>query len=83
MEPGDFVWIGGDCHIYTNHLEQVKKQLGIGLDPDGNPYPAREPYPYPKLVIKNKKASIFDYEYEDFELLDYKHHPGITAPVAV
>lgn len=83
MEPGDFVWIGGDCHIYTNHLEQVKKQLGIGLDPAGTPYPVREPYPYPKLVIKNKKASIFDYEYEDFELLDYKHHHGIAAPVAV
>ena len=83
MEPGEFIWTGGDCHIYANHLEQVKKQLGIGLDPDGNPYPAREPYPYPKLVIKNKKPSIFDYEYEDFELVDYKHHPGIAAPVAV
>ena len=77
------LWTGGDCHIYANHLEQVKKQLGIGLDPDGNPYPAREPYPYPKLVIKNKKASIFDYEYEDFELVGYRHHPGIAAPVAV
>lgn len=83
MEPGEFIWTGGDCHIYANHLEQVKKQLGIGLDPDGNQYPAREPYPYPKLVIKNKKPSIFDYEYEDFELVDYKHHPGIAAPVAV
>lgn len=83
MVPGDFVWTGGDCHIYTNHLEQVKKQLGIGLDPAGTPYPVREPYPYPKLVIKNKKASIFDYEYEDFELVDYKHHHGIAAPVAV
>ena len=83
MEPGEFIWTGGDCHIYANHLEQVKKQLGIGLDPDGNPYPALEPYPYPKLVIKNKKPSIFDYEYEDFELVDYKHHPGIAAPVAV
>lgn len=83
MVPGDFVWTGGDCHIYANHLEQVKKQLGIGLDPAGTPYPVREPYPYPKLVIKNKKASIFDYEYEDFELLDYKHHHGIAAPVAV
>jgi len=61
----------------------VKKQLGIGLAPDGNPYPAREPYPYPKLIIKNKKPSIFDYEYEDFELIDYKYHPGIAAPVAV
>lgn len=83
MEPGEFVWTGGDCHIYSNHLEQVKKQLGYGTDPEGNPYPPREPYPYPKLVIKTKKPSIFDYEYEDFELVDYKHHPGIAAPVAV
>ena len=83
MEPGEFVWTGGDCHIYSNHLEQVKKQLGYGTDPEGNPYPPREPYPYPKLVIKTKKPSIFDYEYEDFELVDYKHHPGIAAPIAV
>ena len=83
MVPGDFIWTGGDCHIYSNHLEQVKKQLGYGTDPEGNPYPPREPYPYPKLVIKTKKPSIFDYEYEDFELVDYKHHPGIAAPVAV
>ena len=83
MEPGEFIWTGGDCHIYSNHLEQVKKQLGYGTDPEGNPYPPREPYPYPKLVIKTKKPSIFDYEYEDFELVDYKHHPGIAAPIAV
>ena len=83
MEPGEFIWTGGDCHIYSNHLEQVKKQLGYGNDPEGNPYPPREPYPYPKLVIKTKKPSIFDYEYEDFELVDYKHHPGISAPIAV
>lgn len=83
MVPGEFVWTGGDCHIYSNHLEQVKKQLGYGTDPEGNPYPPREPYPYPKLVIKTKKPSIFDYEYEDFELVDYKHHPGIAAPIAV
>ena len=83
MVPGEFIWTGGDCHIYSNHLEQVKKQLGYGTDPEGNPYPPREPYPYPKLVIKTKKPSIFDYEYEDFELVDYKHHPGIAAPIAV
>lgn len=83
LEPGEFVWTGGDCHIYSNHLEQVKKQLGYGTDLEGNPYPPREPYPYPKLVIKTKKPSIFDYEYEDFELVDYKHHPGIAAPIAV
>ena len=83
MEPGEFIWTGGDCHIYSNHLEQVKKQLGYGNDPEGNPYPPRAPYPYPKLVIKTKEPSIFDYEYEDFELVDYKHHPGISAPIAV
>ena len=83
MVPGEFIWTGGDCHIYSNHLEQVNKQLGYGTDPEGNPYPPREPYPYPKLVIKTKKPSIFDYEYEDFELVDYKHHPGIAAPIAV
>ena len=83
MTPGDFVWTGGDCHIYSNHLEQVKKQLGYGTDPSGNPYSPREPYPYPKLVIKTQKPSIFEYEYEDFELVGYEHHPGISAPVAV
>ncbi|GGH60801.1 thymidylate synthase [Rothia aerolata] len=71
MEPGEFVWTGGDCHIYSNHFEQVREQL------------SREPYPYPKLVIKNKKQSLADYEFEDFELIDYKHHPGIKAPIAV
>lgn len=71
MVPGEFVWTGGDCHIYSNHYEQVEEQLG------------REPYPYPKLVIKNKKPSIFDYEFEDFELVDYRHHPTIKAPIAV
>lgn len=71
MEPGEFVWTGGDCHIYSNHYEQVEEQL------------SREPYPYPQLRIKNKKASIFDYEFEDFELVDYRHHPTIKAPIAV
>ena len=83
MEPGEFIWTGGDCHIYSNHLEQVKKQLGYGNDPEGKPYPPREPYPYPKLAIRTQKPSIFEYEYEDFELIGYKHHPKITAPVAV
>lgn len=71
MEPGEFIWTGGDCHIYSNHYEQVEEQL------------SREPYPYPQLRIKNKKASIFDYEFEDFELVDYRHHPTIKAPIAV
>ncbi|HWT01819.1 MAG TPA: thymidylate synthase [Pyrinomonadaceae bacterium] len=71
LEPGEFVWTGGDCHIYSNHLEQVKLQL------------SREPYPPPRLVIKRKPGSIFDYKFEDFELLDYQSHPHISAPVAV
>ena len=71
LDVGDFVWTGGDCHIYSNHHEQVATQL------------AREPLPYPQLVIKRKPASIFDYEYEDFEVVNYQHHAAIKAPVAV
>ncbi|MEO7853343.1 MAG: thymidylate synthase [Rubrivivax sp.] len=69
--PGDFIWTGGDCHIYDNHHGQVQMQL------------ARAPYAYPTLHIKRRPASIFDYMYEDFEVLDYQHHPAIKAPVAV
>ena len=68
---GDFVWTGGDCHIYSNHFEQVQTQL------------AREPRAYPRMQIKRRPASIFDYELEDFELSDYDPHPAIKAPVAV
>ncbi|GAA0379337.1 thymidylate synthase [Paenibacillus motobuensis] len=71
LEVGEFIWSGGDVHIYKNHLEQVKTQL------------EREPYPLPQLVIKRKPDSIFDYVYEDFEFVGYQHHPGIKAPVAV
>jgi thymidylate synthase len=71
LDLGDFIWTGGDCHIYDNHREQVATQLD------------RTPYPYPLLNIKRKPASIFDYEFEDFEVLDYQHHPAIKAPVAV
>ena len=71
LEVGDFIWTGGDCHIYSNHTEQVQTQL------------ARAPYPYPTLHIKRRPPSIFDYEYEDFEVLDYQHHAPIKAPVAV
>ena len=71
LEVGDFVWTGGDCHIYSNHVEQVELQL------------TRTPHPYPTLAIKRRPASIFDYAYEDFELLDYRHHAAIKAPVAV
>src|SRR5256885_637058 len=70
-EDGDLVWTGGDCHIYSNHHEQVELQL------------SRQPYPYPTLRIKRKPASIFDYEYEDFEVVDYQSHGPIKAPVAV
>ena len=71
LDVGDFIWTGGDCHLYTNHAEQVALQL------------SRAPLAYPTLVIKRRPASIFDYEYEDFELLGYQHHPAIRAPVAV
>ncbi|MBP2436159.1 thymidylate synthase [Microbacterium amylolyticum] len=70
LEPGDFVWTGGDCHVYDNHTEQVRTQL------------AREAYPYPTLRIR-QAADIFSYELDDFELIGYEHHPGIKAPVAV
>lgn len=70
LKPGEFVWTGGDCHIYDNHVEQVLEQL------------SRVPYQYPHLEI-HKASSIFDYEYSDFKVVDYKHHSTIKAPVAV
>ncbi|MCT6918882.1 MAG: thymidylate synthase [Bifidobacteriales bacterium] len=70
LEPGEFVWTGGDCHIYDNHVEQVLEQL------------SRKPYPYPTMRIR-KADSIFSYRYEDFEVVDYQCHPAIKAPVAV
>ncbi len=71
LDVGDFIWTGGDCHVYSNHTEQVETQL------------ARTPFAYPVLNIKRKPASIFEYAYEDFEVLDYQHHAPIKAPVAV
>jgi len=71
LEVGDFIWTGGDVHLYSNHLEQAKLQL------------SRDTYPLPTLNIKRKPTSIFDYEYEDFEVLDYQCHPTIKAPIAV
>ncbi|SUA55108.1 thymidylate synthase [Oligella urethralis] len=71
LEVGEFIWTGGDTHIYSNHFEQVKEQL------------SREPYPYPQLKILRKPDSIFDYCFEDFEFENYQHHPHIKAPVAV
>jgi thymidylate synthase len=71
LEVGDFIWTGGDCHLYLNHLEQVETQL------------AREPLPLSRLIIKRKPASIFDYNFDDFEIADYQSHAAIKAPVAV
>ncbi|MFE7603647.1 thymidylate synthase [Brachybacterium paraconglomeratum] len=71
LEVGDFVWTGGDCHIYDNHVEQVERQL------------SREPYPYPELRLNRRPDSILEYEPEDVEIVGYQHHPGIKAPVAV
>ena len=71
LAPGEFIWTGGDCHLYTNHLEQARLQL------------AREPFPPPQLRIARRPQSLFDYRLEDFEFLNYQHHPAIAAPVAV
>ena len=71
VEVGEFIWTGGDCHIYTNHLEQVKLQL------------TRKPFPLPKLMIKCKPDSIFNYDFDDFEIVDYQCHPGIKGQIAV
>ncbi|MGF0320082.1 thymidylate synthase [Nocardia fluminea] len=70
LEPGEFIWTGGDVHIYDNHVDQVREQL------------TREPYPFPTLHLR-PATSLFDYAYEDIELSGYRHHPGIKAPVAV
>jgi thymidylate synthase len=71
LEVGDFIWTGGDCHLYNNHFEQVEQQL------------ARTPHPYPTLEIRRRPPTLFDYEYDDFVIHDYQHHPHIKAPVAV
>jgi thymidylate synthase len=71
LDVGDFIWTGGDCHIYSNHHAQVELQL------------SRTPFAYPTLNIKRRPASIFEYEFEDFEVVGYECHPAIQAPVAV
>ena len=71
LEVGDFVWSGGDCHVYSNHFEQVETQL------------KRTPKKLPKILIHRKPDSIFDYKYEDFELSEYEHDDPIKAPVAI
>ncbi len=71
LNVGDFIWTGGDCHLYLNHLEQTREQL------------ARDPLPLPTLALKRRPSSIFAYEYDDFEIVGYEHHPHIKAAVAV
>lgn len=71
LKVGDFIWTGGDCHIYSNHFVQMEEQL------------AREPLTLPRLAIKRRPESIFDYKFEDFEILNYQSHPHIKAAVAV
>ena len=69
--PGDFIWTGGDVHIYQNHMDQVNLQL------------SRQPFDLPVLHIKRKPASLFEYQFDDFEVLNYNYHPGIKGPIAV
>jgi thymidylate synthase len=71
LEPGELVWVGGDCHLYRNHLAQADEQL------------TRAPLPLPRLTIRRRPADIFSYRFEDFEFVNYQHHPAIKAPVAV
>ncbi len=71
FDLGEFIWTGGDCHLYLNHLDQADLQLG------------REPYPLPQLKIRRKPSSVFEYEYEDFEIVGYQYHSAIKAPIAV
>ena len=71
LEPGEFIWTGGDCHLYLNHLEQADLQLG------------REPMRLPRLTIRRRPSSIFEYRFEDFDVVGYEAHPAIKAPIAV
>ena len=71
LAPGEFVWTGGDCHLYLNHLEQTDLQL------------SRTPYPLPELVIRRRPPSLFEYAFEDFDIRNYRHHAAIKAPIAV
>ena len=71
LVPGDLVWTGGDCHLYANHVTQADEQL------------ARAPLPLPRLAIKRRAPTLFDYRFEDFDLVGYRAHPPIKAPIAV
>lgn len=71
LEPGEFVWTGGDVHLYSNHVEQARLQL------------TRDPYPQPSLIIHRRPASLFEYQFGDFDIVNYQSHPSIKAPIAV
>jgi len=71
LKVGDLIWTGGDCHLYVNHLQQADLQL------------SRAPFPLPKLNLRHRPQSLFDYVYEDFAIIDYRHHAAISAPIAV
>ncbi len=71
LVPGEFIWTGGDCHLYVNHLEQARLQL------------SRQPHPLPRLVLRRRPASLFDYEFDDIEVAGYEYHPAIKARVAI
>jgi len=68
---GDFIWTGGDCHLYLNHLDQADLQL------------SRSPLPLPRLVIRRRPPTLFDYQFDDFDIQNYESHPAIKAPIAV
>ena len=71
LEVGDFIWTGGDCHLYLNHLEQAQIQL------------QRTPLAPPSLLIKRHPSSLFEYQFDDFEFINYQSHPAIKAPIAI
>ena len=71
LQVGDFIWTGGDCHLYLNHQEQARLQL------------SRQPYPLPQFALRRRPPALADYRYEDFEILNYQAHPPIKAAVAV
>ena len=71
LDVGEFIWTGGDCHLYLNHLQQADLQM------------TRTPFPLPRLKFKRRPQSVFDYSFEDFEFIDYRYHPAIKAPIAV
>jgi thymidylate synthase len=71
LAAGELIWVGGDCHLYLNHLVQAETQL------------ERTPYPLPRLVLRRRPPSLFEYAFEDFDIVDYRHHPAIKAPIAV